>query len=290
MSDLMKDNNGIKAIYIRCVTSLISNLSKVETAPLNNPAVLPPGLLRAAPSSQFILSNDGNSFSQSAIEDQSRLTDDQMQDSRKNKIEFISHELKAPLACIIMLIYSLMTLELSEQAKSYVTMIESQINLSLNLINDLQDANLISVGKLQPKICIFDPIKVFMFVRNMFQMEADINKIKLYFSFSRQADKHQHIKKIKPLPLQNSKNHLSTDVLPQYLSGDQMRFTQVLINLIKNSMKFCTKRGDSIHVISAFDHSTMTVAVIDTGKGIQPHEKKKLFHLFGKLKSTADVN
>ena len=69
-----------------------------------------------------------------------------------------------------------------------------------------------------------------------------------------------------------------------------MRFTQVLINLIKNSMKFCTKRGDSIHVISAFEHDTMTVAVIDTGKGIQAHEKKKLFHLFGKLKSTADVN
>ena len=80
--------------------------------------------------------------------DQSRITDSLMQDSRKDKVEFISHELKAPLACILMLISSLMMVELSEQAKSYVKMIESQINLSLNLINDLQDANLMSVGKL----------------------------------------------------------------------------------------------------------------------------------------------
>ena len=34
----------------------------------------------------------------------------------------------------------------------------------------------------------------------------------------------------------------------------------------------------------------MSVAVIDTGRGIDANENKKLFHLFGKLESTADVN
>lgn len=34
----------------------------------------------------------------------------------------------------------------------------------------------------------------------------------------------------------------------------------------------------------------MTVAVIDTGLGIHAKEKKNLFHLFGMLKSTADLN
>lgn len=34
----------------------------------------------------------------------------------------------------------------------------------------------------------------------------------------------------------------------------------------------------------------MAVSVIDTGRGIEPAEKKKLFQLFGKLESTADVN
>ena len=72
-----------------------------------------------------------------------------------------------------------------------------------------------------------------------------------------------------------------------------MRLTQVLINLVKNSIKFCQrKNGSKIVVLSAFNQHTsmLTVAVIDTGRGIDANEKKKLFHLFGKLESTADVN
>ena len=70
-----------------------------------------------------------------------------------------------------------------------------------------------------------------------------------------------------------------------------MRLTQVLVNLIKNSMKFC-KKGSSLVVLSAFNpHSNfLSVAVLDTGRGIDAKEKKKLFHLFGKLESTADIN
>ena len=69
-----------------------------------------------------------------------------------------------------------------------------------------------------------------------------------------------------------------------------MRFTQVLINLIKNSMKFCMH--GSVNIFSSFDEQSnmMAVSVIDTGRGIEPAEKKKLFQLFGKLESTADVN
>ena len=70
-----------------------------------------------------------------------------------------------------------------------------------------------------------------------------------------------------------------------------MRLTQVLVNLIKNSMKFC-KKGSRLVVLSAFNpHSNfLSVAVLDTGRGIDATEKKKLFHLFGKLESTADIN
>ena len=76
-----------------------------------------------------------------------------------------------------------------------------------------------------------------------------------------------------------------------YIRGDKMRLTQVLINLIKNSIKFCNN-GGTIVVISAFNphNNIMTVSVLDTGKGIDETDKTKLFHLFGKLESTADIN
>jgi len=69
-----------------------------------------------------------------------------------------------------------------------------------------------------------------------------------------------------------------------------MRLTQVLVNLIKNSMKFSSK--GSVLVLSAFNYrkNVLTVSVIDTGRGILEKDKKKLFHLFGKLERTLEIN
>ena len=83
--------------------------------------------------------------------------------NKKHQVEFISHELKTPLACTLIFIQSLMALDLPDTAMNYIKMIESQINLSLNLVSDFQDANLMYVGKLKPKIEIFDPKKIFEF-------------------------------------------------------------------------------------------------------------------------------
>ena len=53
-----------------------------------------------------------------------------------------------------------------------IKMIEVQINLSMNLVSDFQDTNLMNCGRLKPKIEIFDPKKVFDFVNNMFQEQC----------------------------------------------------------------------------------------------------------------------
>ena len=56
-------------------------------------------------------------------------------------------------------------------------------------------------------------------------------------------------------------------------------------------MKFCAKGNVTLYsTFGGAKNDVMTVAVIDTGRGIAADEKKKLFHLFGKLESTADVN
>ena len=72
--------------------------------------------------------------------------------------------------------------------------------------------------------------------------------------------------------------------------GDERRFKQVLINLVKNALKF-TSCG-SIEIISAYDHALkcLTVHVKDTGAGIEPEDIPKLFSRFGKLQRTADQN
>ena len=74
--------------------------------------------------------------------------------------------------------------------------------------------------------------------------------------------------------------------IPRHI-GDERRFKQVLINLIRNSIKF-TKQGH-IKVIADFNimTSTLIVQVKDTGVGIAKEDLDKLFMRFGKLKRTA---
>ena len=74
------------------------------------------------------------------------------------------------------------------------------------------------------------------------------------------------------------------------LIGDQRRLLQVLINLVKNSLKF-TQKG-SIEILVRYHHwnSTLEVSVKDTGAGISAEDIPHLFQKFGKLHRTADQN
>ena len=72
--------------------------------------------------------------------------------------------------------------------------------------------------------------------------------------------------------------------------GDELRLKQVLINLVKNALKF-TIRG-MIKIVMAYDETDgkLFVHVADNGKGISENEIPKLFTQFGKLKRTAKMN
>lgn len=73
--------------------------------------------------------------------------------------------------------------------------------------------------------------------------------------------------------------------------GDEKRLRQVLINLIKNAIKF-TERSGTVTVVPFYDPYTakLTVDVRDTGVGIAPEDFPKLFTRFGKLHRTAVMN
>ena len=65
---------------------------------------------------------------------------------------------------------------------------------------------------------------------------------------------------------------------------------QVLINLIKNALKF-TSSG-FIQIFSSFDYieQKLIVHVRDSGKGIEPADLEKLFKRFGKLDTSYEPN
>ena len=63
---------------------------------------------------------------------------------------------------------------------------------------------------------------------------------------------------------------------------------QMLINLVKNALKFC-HRG-VIRILVGYDEpeELLRVQVVDSGKGIKKEEMDTLFKMFGKLLRTAN--
>ena len=57
-----------------------------------------------------------------------------------------------------------------------------------------------------------------------------------------------------------------------FLKGDKVRFTQVLINLVKNAVKFTKKGTITIDVTYNIKLKRIIVKVIDTGIGISQED------------------
>ena len=74
------------------------------------------------------------------------------------------------------------------------------------------------------------------------------------------------------------------------LLGDARRLKQLIMNLVKNAIKFTEKGSITIKALYEKNSQTLTVKIVDTGMGLNKKEILKLFKHFGKLKRTAAVN
>ena len=75
------------------------------------------------------------------------------------------------------------------------------------------------------------------------------------------------------------------------LMGDGRRFKQILMNLVKNAIKF-TEEG-SIDICVRYTmllRGKLEIDVRDTGHGIASKDMSLLFTRFGKLQRTAAIN
>jgi len=180
----------------------------------------------------------------------------------------MSHELRTPMNASIGFCYLLIPTELDDLQRSYLEKIHSSSNVLLNLINDVLDLSKIEAGKV-----IIEQVD--------FKLEEIINQL-FHVTQSKASEKE--------LPLSY---YLSPEI-PETLCGDPLRITQILTNLIYNSIKF-TSEGSIQIIISPLstpemqpkaDTLSLQFEVIDTGIGLSKEQQEKLFSAFTQADSS----
>ncbi len=170
------------------------------------------------------------------------------------------HELRSPLTAIKDS-SELMLEEKKLKAKErdqLLGIIDSQTKMLLNQIGSILDASKIEAGRFTIQ-----------------KYPNDLNELinDVVDTFAPQAIK----KNIEV-------NSYVPNALPQ-VNFDKIRITQVLNNLVSNSLKFTPPNG-KITVFGEINHDCVTVSVSDTGMGISEEDQKDLFSKFYQIRKT----
>jgi signal transduction histidine kinase/ligand-binding sensor domain-containing protein/CheY-like chemotaxis protein/HPt (histidine-containing phosphotransfer) domain-containing protein len=165
----------------------------------------------------------------------------------------VSHELRTPLNGILGISHLLAKTELNSTQRQFTDAIKISADNLLIIINDLLDVSKLSAGQLELIQKPFDTLKLISTLYELFRPRTEEKGLKLMFE------------------IDNS--------IPQYLKGDQVRFYQILINLLGNALKF-TAQGYIKMKISPEEKGgkcSLSIAVEDTGIGIPLEKIDKIF-------------
>ncbi len=186
----------------------------------------------------------------------------------------MSHELRTPLNAILGF-SRLMTrdTDLTAENKETLDIITRSGEHLLILINDVLDLSKIEAGRIILNDAGFDLRGLIADIEEMFRMQAREKKLQFTVDIE--------------------------DATPQYVSADEGRLRQIIINLMSNAMKFTTEGGIAVRVrcyqISDADDEDgkshyLDFEIEDTGPGIQPDELNSLFDAFAQSESGRDSN
>ena len=173
-------------------------------------------------------------------------------------ISLVSHELRTPLTSIIGFVSFILDGKagaINDRQRNSLARVQRQSKRLAALINDLLDISRIESGRIQ----------------------MDQAPISLLESVT------QRIEEIRPQADEKSIQLVLTapESVPQIL-GDEARIGQVFTNLIGNAIKFTPNNGE-VNVKVEADGNLLHVEVIDTGPGIPPEERQKIFDKFYQL-------
>ena len=169
----------------------------------------------------------------------------------------MSHEIRTPLNAIVGFSSLLAETDEAELRHVYMSLVQENNELLLNLISDILDISKIEAGMI-----------------DLVMGRVDVPQLcrEVIATFS-------HKKRDTAVELRFDENS------PQIvIDADKNRIMQVLSNFLTNALKFTTKGSITLSYLLE-DESQVRFCVTDTGKGIPDEQKHEIFNRFVKLDS-----
>jgi signal transduction histidine kinase/CheY-like chemotaxis protein len=172
--------------------------------------------------------------------------------SRSQFLANISHEIRTPIQTIIGMMELLDETKLDEEQTEYVRQVKFSADVMLTLINDVLDFSKVEAGQLKIEHIEYDLSNVIERTVDLVSMEAHRKELEICIEIA--------------------------DDLPAMVIGDPSRLQQIILNLVKNAVKFTAKGYILVSAKSLGDKAHFEVT--DTGIGIKSDVQDRLFTQF----------
>ncbi len=180
-------------------------------------------------------------------------------------VSMVSHELKAPIAAVygFLKLFNDDSISLTpEQRKDYQNRSMIRLDGLLTMVNDLLDISRMEMQTVHreiKRVCIHEVIATIL---ELFQI--DINKKGIHVIFDQEEYK-------------------------QCIKADSDEITRLFTNLISNAIKYNREQG-TITIKLSLSDDYLLVTIKDSGIGLKPEEKNKLFTEFFRAKNDKTKN